>query len=179
MIGNDQIAIAYMVRGFTAHAFRGDNALAEPVTDELSSSGRNTVSKKIKRVSKRRVTLREESFAESKLLGLDQMQAQMDAIFSVLHEHGINTRLWLEEYLAACEKNDWNAPADFQSFLPWNLSPQAKARLSKDSFFSYGDAHFMQSTDGTVYHLQKNGTRVKISIGDLTAEEFEALTGLQ
>lgn len=53
----------------------------------------------------RRVTLREESLAENKELGLEAMQEQMDVIFAVLHEHGINSRLWMQEYLEAAERN--------------------------------------------------------------------------
>jgi hypothetical protein len=137
------------------------------------------VSKSSKSGSNKRITLREESLAENKALGLEEMQVQMDAIFAILHEHGINSRLWLSEYLSACENHIWDSPADFQKFLPWNLSTGTKARLSKESFFSHGNANFMQSPDGTVYHLRENGTRAPIIIGDLTAEEFEKLTGMK
>jgi hypothetical protein len=125
------------------------------------------------------MTLKEESLAENKALGLEQMQEQMDVIFAVLHEHGINSRLWMEEYFTASQANGLNVPADFEKFLPWNLSSETKKRLSKDSTFSYGNAQFLQTNDGTVYHLRKDGTRVKIIIGDLTAEEFARLTGVR
>lgn len=125
--------------------------------------------------SRKRVTLKEESLAENKALGLEKEQEQMEEIFTVLHEHGINSRLWMEEYIGACQANGMQAPADFEKFLPWNLSPEAKKRLSRESTFSYGNAQFIQSPDGTVYHLRKDGSRVKIIIGDLTYEELEAL----
>lgn len=136
------------------------------------------MSKASKRRQARRITLKEESLAENKAHGLDHMQEQMDLIFSVLHQNGINSRLWLEEYLAACSRNGGNAPPDFEKFLPWNMSPETRARLSKESTFSQGHASFIQSPNGTVYHLQKDGSRIPIIIGDLTAEEFEELTGL-
>jgi hypothetical protein len=135
------------------------------------------MSKKRKLKTARSLTLREESLAENKVLGLDQQQQQMDFIFSVLHEHGINSRLWMEEYLRACQSNGFQAPPDFEKFLPWNLSPEVRERLSRDSFFSYGNAKFIQKNDGTVYHLHPDGTHVKVNIGDMTAAEFDSLTG--
>ena len=135
--------------------------------------------KKGKQVSLRRVTMRDESLAENKELGLEAMQEQMDVIFAVLHEHGINSRLWMQEYLESAEKNGGKPPADFEKFLPWNLTAEAKARLSKDSAFSYGKANFIQKGDGTVFHLRKDGTREKIDIGSLTGDEFDKLTGLK
>jgi hypothetical protein len=125
------------------------------------------------------MTLREESLAENKELGLEEMQEQMDLIFKVLHEHGINSELWLQEYLEACASNDWQAPADFERFLPWNLSPSARERLSKETKFQYGDAHFVRSNDGSVFHLEDSGKRTKVDIGGLTGDEFEKLTGVR
>jgi hypothetical protein len=122
--------------------------------------------------------LKEESLAENKALGLEQMQEEMDMIFSVLKQNGINIRLWMEEYLTACEESGGNAPPDCEKFLPWNMSPELRARVSRESTFSHGSAKFIQAPDGTVYHAQKDGRRIPIVIGDMTAEEFEKLTGL-
>ena len=127
----------------------------------------------------RRVTLRDESLAENKELGLEAMQEQMDLLFAVLHEHGINSRLWMQEYLEAAERNGGTAPVDFKKFLPWNLTAEAKARMSKDSVFSYAKANFIQNSHGTVLHLRKDGTREKIDIGSLTGDQFDKLTGLK
>ncbi len=126
---------------------------------------------------KRRLTLREESLIENKELGLEKQQEQMDAIFSMLKQHGINSRLWLEEYLIACESNGGNTPPDFERFLPWNMSPEDRKRLSKDSFFSYGDARFVAKADGSVFHLREDGKKVKVNFGDMTGEEFDRLVG--
>jgi hypothetical protein len=149
------------------------------LTRQLVPNGESALIKIDKKKPKRRMTLREESLAENKVLGLEQMQEQMDLIFATLHEHGINSKLWMEEYLASCEKNGWSAPNDFEKFLPWNLSSEIKERLSKDSTFSYGKARFLQTNNGPVYHLREDGSRVKIDIGNLTWEEFEQLTGIQ
>ncbi len=129
-----------------------------------------------KKAPPRRITLREESLAENKALGLEETQKQMNVIFGILHEHGINSQLWMEEYFTASEANGWKAPEDLEKYLPWNLSPEIKTRLSKDSFFSHGNATFVRTGTGTVFHLRKDGTRVEIVIGDLTWEEFEELT---
>ena len=131
----------------------------------------STVSKR------RRITLKEESLAENKALGLEGVQEQMDTIFAILRQHGINSRLWMEEVFAVSGANNWNLPPDFEKFLPWNLSPAAKERLSKDCTFVYGNAQFLQTNDGTVYHLCNNGTRIKVNFGDMTGDEFEQLIG--
>lgn len=123
----------------------------------------------------KRITLRDECLAENKELGLEDMQEQMDLIFSVLHQHGINSQLWLEEYLAACEANGGNAPPDVDNFLPWNLSVEKKKRLSKNSTFTHGKALFVRTNRGAVYHVRKDGRRVKIDFGEMTAEELEQL----
>lgn len=128
-----------------------------------------------KTIPSKRLTLREESLAENMKLGLEQQQEQMDFIFSVLHQHGINGRLWMQEYFAACNVNGKLAQQEVEKFLPWNLPSEAKQRLSKDCNFSYGNAQFVQTNDGTTYHIQMDGTRIKINIGDMTFDEFEKL----
>jgi hypothetical protein len=127
----------------------------------------------------RRRTLREESLAENKALGLEQIQEQMDVIFAILHRHGINARLWLEEVIASCQANGQNLSADFEKFLPWNLNPEMRDRLSKDSTFSYGKAQFLEKNDGTVYHLRQDGAKVKVKFADMTGDEFEQLIGVR
>lgn len=127
------------------------------------------------KASSKRVTLREECLAENKALGLESTQEQMDFIFAVLNQHGINSQLWLEEYLTACEANGGNAPPDFEKFLPWNLSSEARKRLARESTFTHGKAQFVRTNNGTVYHVRKDGSRVKVDIGDMTYDEFDKL----
>jgi hypothetical protein len=125
------------------------------------------------------MTLLEECIAENKELGLEAAQEQMDFIFSILEEHGINKRLWLTEVLTVSESYGDNPPADImESFLPWNLSPEAKERFSQDSFFEIGDANFKEQADGKVFHIKADGTFEEINIGQLTGDEFEKLTGI-
>ncbi len=123
------------------------------------------------------MTLREESLAENEELGLQGIQEQMDLIFKVLNEHGINSELWLKEYLEACSEGQ--PPEDFERFLPWNLSSSAKERLSKETMFQLGEAQFVRSNNGSVFHLADNGKRTKVDIGGMTGEEFEKLTGVR
>jgi hypothetical protein len=125
------------------------------------------------------MTLREECLAENKEIGLEQAQERFDLIFKVLHEHGINSQLWLQEYLEACAAHGGQTPPDFERFLPWNLSSAQKARLSQESTFQMGDANFVRTGNGSVFHLEENGRRTKIDIGSLTGEQFEKLTGLR
>lgn len=122
------------------------------------------------------MTLREESLAENEELGLQRVQEQMDLIFKVLNEHGINCELWLKEYFEACSEG--HPPEDFERFLPWNLSAEAKERLSKETMFQHGKAQFIRSNDGSVFHLEDNGKRTKVDIGGMTWEEFGKLTGV-
>ncbi|MCP4752900.1 MAG: transposase, partial [Proteobacteria bacterium] len=54
-------------------------------------------------------------------------------LFSILQTLGlwnINTRLWLTDYLNACAANGGKAPDDIRDFLPWNMSPEQRKRLS-------------------------------------------------
>ena len=45
--------------------------------------------------------------------------------------------------------------------------------------FRYGDAQFVRSNDGSVFHLEVGGKRTKVDIGSMTGEEFEKLTGVR
>lgn len=125
--------------------------------------------------SSKRITLREENLAEDKELGIEHITNEMTLIRDVLYQHGINFRLWLTEYLTAAEQNDMKPPSNFEDYLPWNMSSEMKERLSKNTTFSYGNANFLQKTNGTVYHLLPDGTQKVIDIGSLTAEEFDKL----
>lgn len=136
------------------------------------------MSKTKKKAPVRAMTLREESLAENKELGMEQVQEQMDFIFGILHQHGINSQLWLEEYIGAAQANGMQAPPDVEKWLPWNLTAEQKQRFSKETFFEHGRAKFVRSNTGKTYLLQKDGSRKEMSIGDLTAAEFEKLTGL-
>lgn len=168
-VGNSQsISRCYRSTGFTKGPAARDNYNNIRPGERFLS--------KTKRVKE--MTLREESLAENKELGLEQVQEQMDFIFGILHQHGINSQLWLEEYIAASQANGMKAPPDVESWLPWNLTDEQKNRFSKETFFEHGDAKFVRSNTGKTFLLQKDGSRKEMKIGDLTASEFEKLTGL-
>jgi hypothetical protein len=100
----------------------------------------------------------------------------MDFIFGILKEHGINSRLWLEEYFTACEVNGGNAPANLDRFMPWNLSDEDRRRLSQDTVVYHGKAQFIEKPDGK-YHVKADGKLEKVDIGELTWQEYQQLTG--
>ena len=126
-------------------------------------------------MNSKRMTLRDESLAEDKELGIEHISEQMNVIKETLIQNGINFRLWLEEYLLAAENNGMRPPANFEDYLPWNMSHEMKERLSKDSIFKRGNVTFLERADGTIYHLFPDGTKQKIDIDSMTAEEFDKL----
>jgi len=58
------------------------------------------------------------------------LAAMMFTIFQTLLLWKLNPRLWLSGYLQACAQNGGRAPADAESFLPWNLSEQRRTELA-------------------------------------------------
>ena len=88
---------------------------------------------------KKHRSLKAESLAENKELGLERSQEMFDTIFAVLRQHNIDEKLWLTEYLEACGVVNPMAPgqmppkppADFKKFLPWNMSVDMRQRLQK------------------------------------------------
>ena len=59
-----------------------------------------------------------------------KLAATMFSIFQTLLLWKLNPRLWLSEYLQACAHNGGRAPADAESFLPWNLSEERRTQLT-------------------------------------------------
>ncbi|MDI6773541.1 MAG: IS66 family transposase [bacterium] len=59
-----------------------------------------------------------------------KLAATMFTIFQTLLLWKLNPRLWLSEYLQACAQNGGRAPADAESFLPWNLNDAQRSRLA-------------------------------------------------
>ncbi len=129
-----------------------------------------------KRRKPNKLTLRQESQAEDKELGIEHISEQMSLIKDVLAQNGINFMLWMEEYLGAAEKNGMSPPSNFEDYLPWNMTPEMKMRLSQDCSFQRGNAHFLQKANGTVYHILPDGSKKIIDLGSLTSEEYDSLT---
>ncbi len=88
---------------------------------------------------KHQSSLKAQCLAENKELGLEDSQEMFDTIFAVLRQHNIDEKLWLTEYLEACGVVDSmigsgvkpKPPADFERFLPWNMSEDMRMRLQK------------------------------------------------
>ncbi len=55
-----------------------------------------------------------------------RLAAMMFSLFQTLSLWDINPRLWLTAYLEACAAADGKTPADFEHFLPWNLSDDCR-----------------------------------------------------
>lgn len=51
------------------------------------------------------------------------LTADLFTLFATLVQNGINTRVWLNEYLHAVARNGGRPPKDALSFLPWNRPP--------------------------------------------------------
>jgi hypothetical protein len=88
---------------------------------------------------KKQRSLKAESLAENKKLGLEGSQEMFDTIFAMLREYNIDEKLWLTEYLDACGVVDSmmgtgvtpKPPSDFEKFLPWKMSNDMRTRLQK------------------------------------------------
>lgn len=57
------------------------------------------------------------------------MTAMLFSLFQTLGLWNINPRLWLNQYLLACAKNQGNPPADAKNFLPWNMATEKLDQL--------------------------------------------------
>jgi transposase len=59
-----------------------------------------------------------------------QLAAMMFSLFQTLTLGNLNPRLWLTAYLEACATAGGQAPADHESYLPWNLTEECKKAWS-------------------------------------------------
>jgi len=55
-----------------------------------------------------------------------QLAAMLFSLFGTLSLWNINPRLWLTAYLEACATAGGKAPANVESYLPWNLSEEVR-----------------------------------------------------
>jgi len=60
-----------------------------------------------------------------------RLAAALFSIFATLKLWQINPRLWLHWYLQSCAEAGGQAPKDIEEFLPWNLSEEMRAKLSR------------------------------------------------
>jgi transposase len=61
-----------------------------------------------------------------------RLAATLFSILATLKLGQINPRLWLNWYLQRCAEAGGQAPQDIEPFLPWNLSPEMRAKLRLD-----------------------------------------------
>jgi transposase len=52
-----------------------------------------------------------------------RLAAMLFSLFATLTRNQLNPRLWLTWYLQACAENGGTAPAQIETYLPWNLNP--------------------------------------------------------
>ncbi len=62
-----------------------------------------------------------------------RLAAMLFSLFGTLQRWQLNPRAWLEGYLTACAASGGKVPADVASYLPWNLSAEARERLQSSS----------------------------------------------
>jgi transposase len=61
-----------------------------------------------------------------------RLAAMLFSLFATLALWKLNPRRWLTWYLQSCAEAGGRVPADINSFLPWNLSPEQRATLAAD-----------------------------------------------
>ena len=54
------------------------------------------------------------------------------SLFQTISLADLNPRHWLTAYLEACAASGGQAPADAETYLPWNLSDERKRDWSND-----------------------------------------------
>jgi transposase len=60
-----------------------------------------------------------------------ELAAAMFSLFQTVELWQINTRHWLQEYLAACAHQGGTAPEDLTPFLPWRMSEDRRRQSAK------------------------------------------------
>lgn len=58
------------------------------------------------------------------------LAAMLFSVLATLKLHGLNERKWLTWFLDSCAAAGARSPADIQPFLPWNLTPEQRHKLS-------------------------------------------------
>jgi transposase len=61
-----------------------------------------------------------------------RLAAMLFSFFATLEQWKLNPRRWLTWYLQSCAEAGGRAPADINSFLPWNLSAEQLVSLAVD-----------------------------------------------
>ena len=70
------------------------------------------------------------NFYGSGALWSGRLAAMLFSLFQTVRLWGLDVGKWLTEYLTACAKAQGQPPPDAQQFLPWNMTPAERDRLS-------------------------------------------------
>jgi transposase len=76
-----------------------------------------------------------------------RLAAMLFSLFGTLQQWQLNPRAWLTWYLTACAEAGGQAPAELESYLPWNLSEAQRERLQSGCASSEGDVGEKCPTD--------------------------------
>ena len=71
------------------------------------------------------------NFYGSGSLWSGRLAAMLFSLFQTVRLWGLDVGQWLTEYLTACAKAQGQPPPDPKRFLPWNLTPPQRERLSR------------------------------------------------
>jgi transposase len=70
------------------------------------------------------------NFYGSGALWSGRLAAMLFSLFQTMQVWGVNTGKWLTEYLSACAKAGGQPPPEPHLYLPWNMTPVERERLS-------------------------------------------------
>ncbi len=73
-------------------------------------------------------------------IGENEEIEKIDSVFSMIEKFGLNVHTWMVSYTAACDKNDGNPPADFERFLPWNMTPEEIEYFKQPTAVDWSDS---------------------------------------
>jgi transposase len=71
------------------------------------------------------------NFYGSGSLWSGRLAAMLFSLFQTVQLWGLDVGKWLTAYLSACAKNKGHPPPDVQLYVPWNMTPQERERLSQ------------------------------------------------
>jgi transposase len=71
------------------------------------------------------------NFYGSGALWSGRLAAMLFSLFQTVQLWGLDVGKWLTAYLSACAKNQGQPPPDLQLYLPWNMTPEERERLSQ------------------------------------------------
>lgn len=102
-----------------------------------------------------------------------QDRETFDSLFydvcAVIESYGLNPHTWMIELMQACEDSGGHLPND-DRFMPWNMTPADRVRLSQPRPFQVGDKIY-ESEHGRIFELDGAGNRKGVCGGSLIEAE--------